>query len=91
MYRWADYGKAFIGVSVLLSVSLVTGSLQVIYYEYQFVQISLHFVLTFTNRNHGWVSFQAFAEAYNDSFNPPPHLGLCSVNEASFVCSSAAR
>ena len=76
---------------MLLSVSLVPGSLQVIYYEYQFVQISLHFVLTFTNRNHGWVSFQAFAEAYNDSFNPPPHLGLCSVNEASFVCSSAAR
>ena len=80
---------------MLLNVSLVTGSLQVIYYEYQFVQISLHFVLTFTNtftnRNHGWVSFQAFAEAYIDSFNPPPHLGLCCVNEASFVRSSAAR
>ena len=28
-------------------------------------------------RNHAWVSFQGFAEAYNDAFPLPRALGKC--------------
>ena len=35
----------------------------------------IYLVNLFLCRNHSWVSFQGFAEAYNDAFDLPSNLG----------------
>ena len=36
----------------------------------------IHFnCMVFSHRNHAWVSFQGFCEAYNDAFEIERHLG----------------
>ena len=47
--------------------------------EMKMLSISLSFLCS----NHSWVSFQGFAEAYNDTFQLPKALGKLSLNKTS--------